>query len=71
MHLTRKLWAVVAAGVMTATAAQADWRKELGTFRIGMIEVEGRQYSPTDLDKIRAAYANALDMYVVSSQAKV
>ncbi len=70
MHLIRNLSVGLIAGLMTATAAQADWRKELGTFRIGLIETEGRQYSPSDLDKIRAAYASALGMPVEIFQAR-
>lgn len=70
MHLIRNLSVGLIAGLMTATAAQADWRKELGTFRIGLIESEGRQYSPSDLDKIRAAYASALGMPVEIFQAR-
>ncbi len=62
--------AAVITGFAAATPAVADWRKELGTFRIGMIEAQGNQYSPADLAKLRAAYAGALGMPVEIFQAK-
>ncbi len=66
----RNLSVGLIAGLMTATAAQADWRKELGTFRIGMIEVGRSPIFAIDLDKIRAAYASALGMPVEIFQAR-
>lgn len=58
------------AAALTATPSLADWRKELGTFRIGMIEAQARQHSPAELDNIRAAYAAALGMPVEIIQSK-
>ena len=56
--------------VSAAAPALADWRKELGTFRVGMVEAQGKQYSPVDLDKLRVAYSGALGMPVEIFQAK-
>lgn len=42
----------------------ADWRKELGTFRIGMVESRISALSPAELSKMQAAYAAALGMPV-------
>ena len=64
---------IIAAAIISVTAmtpAAADWRKELGTFRIGMIEAQGKQYSPADLAKLRAAYSGALGMPIEIFQAK-
>ena len=62
--------AALVISVAVATPAAADWRKELGTFRIGMIEAQGKQYSPADLARLRAAYSGALGMPVEIFQAK-
>jgi phosphonate transport system substrate-binding protein len=50
-------------GLFTAPSF-ADWRKDLGTFRIGIIEGEASKMSPGEVDRIRAAYADALGMPV-------
>jgi phosphonate transport system substrate-binding protein len=42
--------------------AQADWRQDLGTFRIGMSASDTRSISPTDFEVLEAAYARALGM---------
>ncbi len=63
-------WTAVLSGILIATPAKADWRKELGTFRIGIIEAQGAQYSPVDLENIRTAYAGALGMPVEIFQAR-
>ncbi len=72
LAITSPFYAIAAViiGIAAATPALADWRKELGTFRIGMIEAQGKQYSPADLAKLRAAYSSALGMPVEIFQAK-
>ena len=62
--------AIIVLCVSAAAPALADWRKELGIFRIGMVEAQGKQYSPVDLDKLRVAYSGALGMPVEIFQAK-
>lgn len=44
------------------SSAQSDWRTELGTFRIGILDSEAQKLSPGELERIRAAYADALRM---------
>ncbi|MGL4490593.1 MAG: PhnD/SsuA/transferrin family substrate-binding protein [Rhizobiaceae bacterium] len=46
------------------TASWADWRKDLGVFRIGMIESEALKLSPAEMARIRSGYADALAMPV-------
>ena len=62
--------ALALAAALSATPCLADWRKELGTFRIGIVEAQARQHSPAELDKIRAAYATTLGMPVEIIQSK-
>ena len=64
----RKMWvslllalSVVFLGTVTS---QADWRKDLGTFRLGMVESSAHQLSPSELLKIRDAFAQTLSMPV-------
>lgn len=45
-------------------AAFADWRKDLGVFRVGMIESEALKLSPGEIERIRSGYADALSMPV-------
>ena len=40
--------------------ARADWREEVGTFRIGMLDIEAVKLSPGEMERIRAAFADAL-----------
>lgn len=48
-----------------ATApAKADWRKELGTFRVGMVEAQAKDYSPEDLDRLKTLMSSALGLPV-------
>ncbi len=44
--------------------AMADWRKDLGVFRIGMIESEALKLSPGEMERMRRGYADALAMPV-------
>ena len=46
------------------TISLADWRKDLGVFRIGIIESEALKLSPGELDRVRSGYADALSMPV-------
>ncbi len=48
----------------STTMSFADWRKDLGVFRIGMIESEAAKLSPGELERIRSGYADALSMPV-------
>lgn len=45
-------------------SAFADWRKELGTFRIGMIEAQAKQFSPEDLSRLKDRMSAALGIPV-------
>lgn len=47
-----------------APDALADWRQDLGVFRVGIIENEALKLSPSELERIRVAYADALTMPV-------
>jgi phosphonate transport system substrate-binding protein len=47
-----------------ATTSFADWRKDLGAFRIGMIESEAMKLSPGELERVRSGYADALSLPV-------
>lgn len=47
-----------------AAPAHADWRKEMGRFRIGVAAPRVAELSPADIDKVKAAYSKALDMPV-------
>jgi phosphonate transport system substrate-binding protein len=49
---------------LALSSAMADWRKELGTFRIGMIEAQASQFSPEDMDRLKAAMSGALGIPV-------
>ncbi len=46
------------------SAAVADWRKDLGTFRIGLSASDSNALSPAELDQFRRGYAGALGMPV-------
>jgi phosphonate transport system substrate-binding protein len=50
--------------LMGSVPALADWRKDLGVFRIGIIESEALKLSPGELDRVRSGYADALAMPV-------
>ena len=54
---------VLAAAVL-AGPAWADWRKELGTFRVGISATDAKQLSPADIEKLKSSFAAALDMPV-------
>ena len=47
-----------------ASAAHADWRKDLGTFRIGISATDAKSLSPVETGKMSAGYAAALGMPV-------
>jgi phosphonate transport system substrate-binding protein len=47
-----------------ASLAQADWRKDIGTFRIGLSASDSNSVSPADLEKLRAVFGKALGMPV-------
>lgn len=54
----------IALQVMAVSPALADWRKELGTFRIGLIEAQAKPFSPGELDRFKAAMSGALKIPV-------
>ncbi|GGA89444.1 phosphonate ABC transporter substrate-binding protein [Brucella endophytica] len=45
-------------------AAHADWRKEMGQFRIGVASPRVAELPPADVEKLKSAYSKALDMPV-------
>ena len=47
-----------------AGAAHADWRKDLGTFRIGISATDAKSLSASETDRLMAGYAAALAMPV-------
>jgi phosphonate transport system substrate-binding protein len=64
----RKLWMSLLLALsfifLSAPASRADWRKDLGTFRLGMTEGTAHQLSPAELLKIRDAFSKTLSMPV-------
>jgi phosphonate transport system substrate-binding protein len=64
MIKTRLLFLSMALHAIAATTALADWRKELGTFRIGLIEAQAKPFSPEDLDRLKSAMSEALKIPV-------
>ena len=56
--------AALALTLVRADAAQADWRKDLGTFRIGISATDAKSLSAAEADKLKAGYAAALGMPV-------
>jgi phosphonate transport system substrate-binding protein len=50
--------------ILGAVNSFADWRKDLGVFRIGMIESEALKLSPAELERIRSGFADALSLPV-------
>jgi phosphonate transport system substrate-binding protein len=44
--------------------ARADWRQDLGTFRIGISASDAKPLTPADIDKLKSGYAAALGMPV-------
>jgi phosphonate transport system substrate-binding protein len=66
-HAQKRCAVTIASMIMLLTSqavAMADWRKDLGVFRIGMIESEALKLSPGELERIRSGYADALSMPV-------
>ncbi len=65
--MTRKILRNIASVWLTlfsSTAAMADWREELGTFRIGMLADPGSERVVAGLAEIRHAFSIALGMPV-------
>ena len=64
----RKIWIslllALSVVVLSAPESRADWRKDLGTFRLGMVESTAHQLSPTELLKVRDAFSKTLSMPV-------
>jgi phosphonate transport system substrate-binding protein len=61
---------MLAAALFTPSLAFADWRKELGTFRIGFVETETKMLTPGDLAELKAVFAKQLAMPVEIFQAR-
>lgn len=57
-----RLLTSAAALMLFASPALGDWRKDLGTFRIGLAASDASQLSPSDIEKIQAGFASALGM---------
>jgi phosphonate transport system substrate-binding protein len=57
------LWAALAAAVL-ADSARADWRQDLGTFRIGISATDAKPLTASDIEKLKSGYAAALNMPV-------
>lgn len=78
-HSASALRAFVAAGVaatlfcLSANSAEADWRKEIGTFRIGVLAEPGGGKTIAGLGELTRAFSNALglpvEFYVADSYA--
>ncbi|MGH6763269.1 MAG: phosphate/phosphite/phosphonate ABC transporter substrate-binding protein [Phyllobacterium sp.] len=49
---------------LAASAARADWREDIGTFRIGVISEFVASRSPREMDALTGAYSRALQMPV-------
>lgn len=49
---------------LATTPAWADWRKELGTFRVGMVEAQAKDYSPEDMDRLKNLMSSAIGIPV-------
>lgn len=62
--------AVLAVTVLVPTSAMADWRKELGTFRIGFVETETKMLAPGDLAQLKTLFSKRLAMPVEIFQAR-
>ena len=54
----------IAVSAACTNAARADWRKDLGTFRIGISATDAKSLSAAETDKLTAGYAAALGMPV-------
>ncbi len=50
--------------VLASAPAWADWRKELGTFRVGMVEAQAVDYSPEDMDRLKTLMSSAIGIPV-------
>ena len=51
--------------VMSLTGlAHADWRQDMGTFRIGISATDAKPLTASDIDKLQSGYAAALNMPV-------
>jgi phosphonate transport system substrate-binding protein len=54
----------MAVSVIWTEAARADWRKDLGAFRIGISASDAKSLSTAETDKLKAGYSAALGMPV-------
>jgi phosphonate transport system substrate-binding protein len=54
----------MAASAAFTNAARADWRKDLGAFRIGISATDAKSLSAAETDKLKAGYSTALGMPV-------
>ena len=64
MLKARLLIITMALQTMALSSALAEWRKELGTFRIGLIEAQAKPFSPEDLNRLKSAMSGALGIPV-------
>ena len=65
MHarVTRRILMGAVLGLaLGAQMARADWRDELGTLRIGMLDAVAINLSPGEMERIKSAYSDALKM---------
>lgn len=62
--LWRPLLLALSIVFMNAPASRADWRKDLGTFRLGIVESTAHQLSPSELLRVRDAFSKTLSMPV-------
>jgi phosphonate transport system substrate-binding protein len=64
----KKSWSALLAALALTTAftdaAQADWRKDLGTFRIGISATDAKPLTAAEAEKLQAGFAAALGMPV-------
>jgi phosphonate transport system substrate-binding protein len=57
------LGSALAASALTG-AARADWRQDLGTFRIGISAADAKPLTAADIEKLKSGFAAALNMPV-------
>lgn len=56
------LFCIVGTVLIGTSAAQADWRKDLGTFRIGISATDAGSLTPMDIENLKVGFSKALGM---------
>ncbi|MCF6322128.1 MAG: PhnD/SsuA/transferrin family substrate-binding protein [Rhizobiaceae bacterium] len=68
--MTAVMVAVAYVGLLTSAMAQTDWRKDVGTFRIGIVASNGNSAAVAKVEPFRLAIAEALGLNVEIFAAK-